>query len=59
LSFRKQGLFFEEKKQKTFIRLASAFPDELSLRGKSSLVLFSKKEPLPCSRNAVPERRHG
>jgi hypothetical protein len=38
--------FFEKKKQKTFIRLASASPERLGFISKSFLVLFFKKELL-------------
>jgi hypothetical protein len=47
LKSRSKVFFFEKKKQKTFGRLASAFPERLSPRIKSFLVLFFKKELLP------------
>jgi hypothetical protein len=36
-------VFFEKKKQKTFIRLASAFPDGLSLKGQKFFGSFFQK----------------
>jgi hypothetical protein len=43
---KRKNFFFEKKKQKTFIRLASAFPERLGPGFKSFLVLFFKKELL-------------
>jgi hypothetical protein len=40
--------FFEKKKQKTFVLLATAFPERLSLESQKFWFLFKKKEPLPC-----------
>jgi hypothetical protein len=39
-----KAFFFEKKKQKTFVHLASAGPDELGLVRESFLVLLFKKE---------------
>jgi len=38
--------FFEKKNQKTFARLASAYPERLGPGFKSFLLLFFKKEVL-------------
>jgi hypothetical protein len=40
---RKKVFFFEKKKQKTFIRLASAFPDGLTLNEQKFFGSFFQK----------------
>jgi hypothetical protein len=49
--------FFEKKKQKTFTRLAMAFPERLGPGFKSFLVLFFKKELLSFPYTRVPTMR--
>jgi hypothetical protein len=43
----KSAFFFEKKKQKTFASLSRLYAQHTTLRHKSFLVLFFKKERLP------------
>jgi hypothetical protein len=45
---RKKAFFFEKKKQKTFGPWTEPFPKGRNQMSKSFLVLFFKKELLPC-----------